>query len=131
MSLNTGGGPIEILLVEDDADAAEMMCSFLQSEGFKIQWAGTVQQAIEMLRYADHSPDLILLDLTLPDREGTDVVLAVGDSARPLPPIVVASGRPDAELRAAASMIGAAAIAQKPYSPAKMIDTITGLLGSR
>lgn len=122
---------LEILLVEDDVDAAELMCSFLQSEGFKTQWAGTGRKAIEILRGAEHAPDLILLDLTLPDRDGTEVVLAAEDAARPLPPIVVASGRPDNELRAAASMIGAAAIAQKPYSPTKLIDTITALLAAR
>lgn len=66
----------KLLVVEDDAPLAEGLCYALQKNGFDVQAAGTVQQALALLR-AGTPYDLLLLDVTLPDGTGFAVCEAV------------------------------------------------------
>ena len=59
-----------ILLVEDEVSITEPLAEALRSEGFEAQVAGTVAEALELAR---RDPDLVLLDLMLPDGSGFDV----------------------------------------------------------
>jgi two-component system OmpR family response regulator len=59
-----------ILLVEDEASIREPLAEALRSEGFETLVAGTVGEALEQAR---HEPDLVLLDVMLPDGSGFDV----------------------------------------------------------
>src|SRR5829696_8766250 len=59
-----------ILLVEDEVSITEPLAEALRSEGFETQVAGTVAEALELAR---REPDLVLLDLMLPDGSGFDV----------------------------------------------------------
>ena len=124
---------VEILLVEDDEDSAEMMTDFLESHGYSTAWVGSGRLAVELVRKrrlsSEPAPALILLDLTLPDLEGTEVVDALkSDDGEALPPIVVASARPDDEIKRAAIRIGAAAFARKPFSLEQMLQTIDDVI---
>jgi len=60
-----------ILLVEDDQAVGESLIAGLQREGFNVQWQTTGEEAIESAK--GHPPDLILLDVRLPDISGFDV----------------------------------------------------------
>lgn len=129
-------GGRRVLLVEDDHDSAEMISLFLDSEGYVVLWVDTGAAAIAAVTAAllhengAFEPDLILLDLTLPDIEGSTVVqrlrtLGLG----PLPPIIAASARPLNAILATAHQIGAAGIARKPFSLFDLLKTIENLLG--
>ncbi len=59
------GGPLRILLVEDDADVAESMCMLLELDGHAMMVAPDGRQAVEMARAA--RPDVVLCDIGLPD----------------------------------------------------------------
>ena len=59
-----------ILLVEDEVSITEPLAEALRSEGFETQVAGTVAEALDL---AKRDPDLVLLDLMLPDGSGFDV----------------------------------------------------------
>jgi DNA-binding response OmpR family regulator len=59
-----------ILLVEDEVSITEPLAEALRREGFETQVAGTVAEALEL---AKRDPDLVLLDLMLPDGSGFDV----------------------------------------------------------
>jgi DNA-binding response OmpR family regulator len=60
-----------ILVVEDDGQIAELMRDFLQAEGFLVRVAGSGRETGEEL--AKGSPDLVLLDVMLPDESGFDI----------------------------------------------------------
>ena len=59
-----------ILIVEDHADSAEFLQLLLEPEGYIVEVAGTGQQARAML--SSFKPEIILMDLMLPDVEGLD-----------------------------------------------------------
>jgi CheY-like chemotaxis protein/anti-sigma regulatory factor (Ser/Thr protein kinase) len=90
--LHHGDGPAKVLLVEDDADLASVVITSFQNAAVHIEHAATRQQAIRQC--IDHSPDLLILDLTLPDGDGFSLV----EWLRQQPalcnlPLVVYSGR--------------------------------------
>ena len=60
-----------VLVVDDDASLAEMLSIVLRQEGFDSTICGRGDQAIEVFR--DYRPDLVLLDLMLPGKDGIDV----------------------------------------------------------
>jgi len=90
--LHPGEGPARILLVEDDADLASVVLASFQNAAVEIDLAGTRQQAIRQC--LDSPPDLLILDLTLPDGDGFTLVewLRQQPALRTLP-LVVYSGR--------------------------------------
>ncbi|MCS6881740.1 MAG: response regulator [Oscillochloridaceae bacterium] len=64
-----------ILIVEDDADIARLLRTFLTSRGFSVQVAARGREALELCRMAP--PDLVLLDVRLPDISGYEVGVAL------------------------------------------------------
>ena len=90
--LHTGDGPAHILLVEDDSDLAAVVITGFADANVRIDHASTRQNAMALcLRNA---PDLLILDLTLPDGDGFTLVdwLRQQPTLRTLP-LVVYSGR--------------------------------------
>lgn len=83
-------GARSVLVVEDDAGLAEVLCSWLNARGIHAQHAGTAQEALDMAR--TESPDLVVLDLLLPDGNGFEVAEQLRASGRGATPIVVYSG---------------------------------------
>lgn len=73
------------MYVEDDADTREMIVIYLTSQGYKVK---TASNTAEALKKADEDKfDLFMLDLRLPDGEGTDLALKLRDK-QPSAPIV-------------------------------------------
>ena len=65
------GSRPRVLVVDDDAALAEMLQIVLRQEGFETAWCSTGTAALRAFRQAD--PDVVLLDLMLPGRDGIDV----------------------------------------------------------
>ncbi len=63
-----GSGPCPVLLVEDDEETRDMMCSMLEKEGWDVSQAGNGRVALEQV--AARRPQLILLDLMMPEMDG-------------------------------------------------------------
>ncbi len=81
-------GELSVLIVEDDADLRASIAALVEREGFRTIECDTLAQARE--RIAESSPDVVLLDLALPDGNGLEL-LADQDSAES-PEIVVMTG---------------------------------------
>ncbi len=81
--------PIHVLMVEDDAAIADMYRVQLEHDGYRVTVATTGEIAFETLQTA--SPDIVLLDLLLPDRSGFEVMAAIKDRFPNHPPIVILS----------------------------------------
>ncbi len=90
--LNSGEGPAQVLLVEDDQDLASVVVESFGAADVRLEHACTRQQAIR--HCLSKRPDLIILDLTLPDGDGFSLVewLRQRPETRSLP-LVVYSGR--------------------------------------
>jgi signal transduction histidine kinase/CheY-like chemotaxis protein len=103
--LHHGEGPAYVLLVEDDEDLAQVLIASFQEAAVYIDHASTRQQAIRQC--ITRRPDLLILDLTLPDGDGFSFVewLRQQPTLRTLP-LVVYSGREISEAEMAKLRLG-------------------------
>jgi two-component system KDP operon response regulator KdpE len=113
----------KILIVDDDKDLLLALKVRLSSRGFKILSADDAHTAIRMV--TQNRPDLILLDLGLPDSNGfvvMDFIKELTSTARI--PIIVVSARPSTVYREPALMAGAKDYFQKPFENDDLIKAI-------
>jgi two-component system KDP operon response regulator KdpE len=109
-----------ILLVDDEASIQRAVEPLLQSRGYQVDVAGTGTQALKM--FAERSPDLIVLDLGLPDIEGTEVCRRVRATSKV--PIVVLSARGAEVDKVNALDLGADDYVTKPFGPEELLARI-------
>jgi len=114
----------QILVVEDDSNVAEMVLSLLQNAGFSTNTVDDGSKALEYIAAA--SPDLILLDLDLPDINGMEVLRRVRD--RSFIPMIVISGYNREGDKVQALEAGADDFLAKPFSPEELVARIQALL---
>ncbi len=113
-----------ILVVEDEPQIQKMLGILLDVENFKIVESTSGKQAIRMC--VSTKPDLILLDLGLPDMDGKDVVTAIREWSQV--PIIVLSARADDKEIAIALNIGANDYVTKPFSVEVLLARINAAL---
>lgn len=116
----------DVLVVEDAPEFARMLTELLCAAGHRPRVATTGAAALAALAAAD--PDLVLLDLTLPDVDGLDVCRAIRD--RSTTRILVVSGRFDDVNRLVSAALGADGYVTKPFSPAALLQQVAELLAA-
>jgi CheY-like chemotaxis protein len=83
-----------LLVVEDDADARDMLCRFLSRSGHEVVGVQNGRDALSSI--LNRTPDLIVLDLLMPEMDGTDLVEILRSYLRlQSVPIVVVTAAPD------------------------------------
>jgi DNA-binding response OmpR family regulator len=113
-----------ILIVEDDRAMAELVRTYLEHEGYRVDVAETGEEAIELAQRS--RPNLILLDLMLPFRSGFEVCRALR-SQIDVPIIMVTARRAEADrLRGFAE--GADDYVVKPFSPRELVARVGAVL---
>jgi len=112
--------PARILLVDDEVPIQRAVAPLLRSRGYHVEIAGTGREALEMVRA--RAPDLIVLDLGLPDLDGAEVCRRVrADSSVP---IVVLSARGSESDKVASLDLGADDYVTKPFGPEELLARI-------
>jgi len=114
----------KILIVEDESAISEPLAKLLAREGFDATVAATVADALA--RFAADKPDLILLDLNLPDGDGRDVAREIRRSSGV--PIIMLTARGTETDRIVGLEIGADDYVVKPFSSAEVIARIRAVL---
>lgn len=110
----------KILIVEDEQGISNFMAAMLTANHYDVLVARTGQQARTMI--ASHCPDLVILDLGLPDMDGSEIIRSVRSWSRM--PIIVISAR-SAELdKAAALDMGADDYLTKPFGTVELLARI-------
>lgn len=112
--------PARILLVDDEVAIQRAVAPLLRSRGYDVEVAGTGTEALTA--FADRPADLIVLDLGLPDLEGTEVCRRV--RARSQVPIVVLSARGAEADKVNALDLGADDYVTKPFGPEELLARI-------
>src|SRR6185295_19256186 len=113
-----------VLVVEDDPDIRNVLRALLESEKYRVVEAETAVRAEVEAR--SHKPDLLLVDLGLPDRDGLDVIRGVRTWCAV--PIVVLSARTMEEQKIAALDAGADDYITKPLSAAELLARVRAAL---
>jgi two-component system invasion response regulator UvrY len=122
----SAGAP-RILLVDDDAGMRRHVRRLLAEDlpGAEIVEVESADDALARVRR--EAWDVVILDIRLPGRSGLEVLPDLR-AARPLLPIIVMSGLPEAPYAGVAARAGASAYLVKEQAPEQLVETIRGLL---
>src|SRR5712671_1699388 len=117
-----------VLIIDDEAEIRESLQTLLELEGFEIETAATGEDGL--VRVGEHPFDLVLLDLTLPGRNGMEILAEIHSHDSSLPVIMItAYGTVENAVRAMQS--GAANFVQKPWDNEKLLADVLAAVGWR
>lgn len=112
--------PARVLLVDDELSIQRTLAPLLRSRGYDVEVAGAGGDALKII--AQHPPDLVILDLGLPDLEGTEVCRRIRASAKM--PIIILSARGSEPDKVAALDLGADDYVTKPFGPEELLARV-------
>lgn len=119
-----------ILVVDDNQDLASVMRVVLTQAGFDVHAVFSGKDALDWL--AQNTPDVLILDLMLPDISGFTILrqLRASENASPLP-VIVLTARKDPETRAESESAGADTFITKPINSKALVEHVQKALALR
>ena len=115
-----------ILVVDDEADIRELVQEILTEEGYVVEVAGNAAEA--RAACAAQLPDLVLLDIWMPDTDGISLLREWQQSHGNALAVVMMSGHGTVETAVEATRLGALDYVEKPLSLAKLLRTVRGAI---
>jgi len=122
---------LSVLVVDDNAQAREVLGQYLNHFGCKVSFAETGVAAIRAVTLDQNHFDLVLLDLRMPDLDGLAVARAIGDATSAearSPKFVLVTGHSQPDLQAKAEAVGISLILTKPFSHSTLLDGLMQVL---
>jgi CheY-like chemotaxis protein len=117
------GPPGKVLVVDDDPEIVTFLSTLLELEGIESSVATSAAAALEQLQQG--APDLVLLDIAMPDRDGIDLCKELKSDPRTAEvPVFVVSARPGKDVVERALAAGAEEFIRKPFENAELISRI-------
>jgi two-component system response regulator RegX3 len=113
MGRNSDAPGASVLVVEDDRAIAELVATYLERDGERVRIAGSAAEALA-LRSVE-PPDLVILDLGLPDADGLEFLRTLRTES--LVPVIIVSARESDEDKVQGFGLGADDFVSKPFSP--------------
>ncbi|MCY7417858.1 MAG: response regulator transcription factor [Chloroflexi bacterium] len=113
-----------ILVVDDSADILRLTTDFLVHAGFRVVSAGTAEGALRLVR--TERPDLLILDLGLPDGDGLDVARTIRRTSDL--PIIMLTARTEETDTLIGLELGADDYVTKPFSPRELVARVRAVL---
>ncbi len=116
-----------VLVVDDDKEIVRILRAYLQQAGYTVWSAYDGETALHMIR--SDRPDLILLDLMLPDRDGWDITRRLrADETLAATPIIMLTARVETTDRVLGLNIGADDYIPKPFDPHEVVARVRAVL---
>jgi len=117
----------KILIVEDEQEIRDLLAHYLRKEGFTPLLASDGETAL--LKTRKEKPDLILLDILLPNADGLDVLRAIrSDESLGRTPVIMLTAKGDETDRVVGLELGADDYIPKPFSPREVVARIKAIL---
>ena len=114
----------KVLLVEDEPNICNLLGAMLESAGYQVLAAHTC--AMARMMFFSHVPDLVILDLGLPDEDGMNFLMSVREESTL--PVIVLSARSDELDKVAALDAGANDYVTKPFGSAELLARVRSAL---
>jgi two-component system response regulator RegX3 len=114
----------KVLVIEDEQPIAEPLADALRREGFDVQLAATAADGLEA--FSARAPDIVLLDVMLPDGDGREVLRRIREASRT--PVVMLSARGEEMDRVLGLELGADDYVTKPFSAAELVARMRAVL---
>jgi two-component system, OmpR family, alkaline phosphatase synthesis response regulator PhoP len=119
--------PTRILVVEDDPDIAELIVRYLERAEFTVDRVATGGEALDVI--GAHRPDLVILDLMLPQMTGLEVCRRLRTESRTAAiPVIMLTARAEESDRIVGLEVGADDYLAKPFSPGELVARVRALL---
>lgn len=119
-----------IYIVDDEPDMVELLATVLKGEGFEVETYTDGRAALA--RVLDEPPELLLLDLMMPDLDGFELLKLLRLDARGREVVVlVVSARTGHRAQLETLQLGANAYIYKPFSPRELVAQVRQLLAER
>jgi two-component system nitrogen regulation response regulator NtrX len=118
-----------ILVVDDESDIRRLLQEILTEEGYEVEVAADAGQA--RAARARQTPDLVLLDIWMPDTDGITLLREWSTEASDACPVVMMSGHGTVDTAVEATRLGAYDFVEKPLSLAKLLRTVERALDAR
>jgi len=112
----------DILIIDDEVGIRELLYEILKSNSFQPRHAANGQDAREEI--SKRKPDLILLDIWMPDVDGLTLLREWVEEGKITMPVIVMSGHASIDSAIEATKIGASAFLEKPFSVNKLLALI-------
>ena len=117
----------EVLIVEDEVDIRRLIRLHLERDGFRCRSAGSGTEALRELAAA--LPDLVVLDLMLPELDGLELCRRIrGDPRSAAVPIIMLTAKADEVDRVVGLELGADDYVAKPFSPRELVARVRAVL---
>ncbi|URL58997.1 response regulator transcription factor [Luteibacter flocculans] len=113
-----------VLVIEDDADSASILLAYLEKDGFDVHVAPDGRKGIDA--HAQWKPDIVLLDIMLPEVSGIDVLSAIRRTSET--PVIMLTALGDEPDKIGALRFGADDYIVKPYSPREVVARVHAVL---
>ena len=118
--------PQRILVVDDDKSIVKVVRGYLEQAGYQVLTAGDGETALHMLRR--ERPDLVVLDLMLPDRDGWEVTRIVrADQLLAATPIILLTARVEDTDKIVGLELGADDYVTKPFNARELVARVDAL----
>lgn len=119
-----------LLMIEDDARLAAMVSEYLAQSGYTVDIAGSGEEGLARLQAAHPAPQLLVLDLMLPDMDGLEICRRIRalPSALAQTPILMLTAKGDPMDRVIGLEMGADDYLAKPFSPRELAARVKALL---
>lgn len=122
----TAKGTDEILVVDDEASVVEVVCLYLEREGFKVRQARDGREALAAL--SEQTPALVVLDVMLPHVDGLEIMRRLGREDGETVPVIMLTARSQETDRIYGLELGADDYVTKPFSPAELVARVKAVL---
>lgn len=121
----------KILCIEDEPEMIDLIRLILSRRGFKVQGASGGAEGLQMLR--EDPPDLVLLDLMMPDMDGWEVYqqMKADEKTRDIPVIVVTAKAQSIDRVLGLHIAKVDDYISKPFSPQELLASVDRILGSK
>ncbi|MFQ5966721.1 MAG: response regulator [Acidimicrobiia bacterium] len=113
-----------VLVVDDEPLVREVVCRYLQRDGFAVAAAADGSEAMEL--YQRQQPDLVVLDLMLPIKDGLSILTEMRQASNT--PVILLSARRDEADRVQGLELGADDYVVKPFSPRELSARVRSVL---
>lgn len=118
---------MDILIVEDNKELAELLCDFLRRENYTVSVAETGEKALSL--YERYGARLVVLDIMLPGMDGFGVCKKIREESNT--PILIVSAKTEKEDKLNGLLLGADDYIEKPYDIDIMLAKINGIFKRR
>jgi DNA-binding response OmpR family regulator len=121
------GSMLKILVIDDEANILRLLKDYLQQAGYQVLTASNAENGLHCLRR--ESPDLLVLDLGLPDRDGWDLTRLIrSDRQLSGMPIIMLTARIEEDDKVIGLELGADDYITKPFNPREVVARVRSVL---